>query len=135
MYPFCSQVMYLTQEGPGSGLSWALRPSLSISRPRVCPEVLSGARRAAEALEGPGPGEGKSPACPVDHTLSSVSRASCLTFLTRLVAEFGGPTPVPLWSVNQAPHPTLCLLSSDRRKDGVGVSEECDCGDTVCPGC
>ena len=61
-----------------------------------------------------------------------LTRASLLAFLTRLVANVGGPTPVPLRSGNVFPHPPapLCLLPSDTREDGDGVSEEGGCGHT-----
>lgn len=46
----CSQVMHLPWENPGS---------LSLSCPRVCPEVLTSAKQASEALEDPGPEKGR----------------------------------------------------------------------------
>lgn len=39
MVCLCSQVVHLIQVSPGSGLSWALRLSLSVSCPGVYPEV------------------------------------------------------------------------------------------------
>lgn len=66
-----------------------------------------------------------------DHILSSFLEARCHIFLIRLVAKFGGPTLMRLWSVNQSVpnhihthvHPTVCPPSLTGGGMGVELGE------------